>query len=140
MARTLMDVLRMQTKNESGGSTIQSSGIYILSSDSSEEEEIGRRQTQPILVEGAVPHDENVTVDEILEGSFEDEDGNREADWWKAPMTCSEKKSDRDKKGTEVVMEEPGLNYRTDAPARSSDLVIHKIIRVMDRRRKGRGN
>jgi hypothetical protein len=29
---------------------------------------------QSVLVEGAAPHDENVMVDELLEGSFDDKD------------------------------------------------------------------
>jgi hypothetical protein len=42
----------------------------LWSSDSIEEEEIQKQLTRPALVEGADPHNKNITVDKLLEGSF----------------------------------------------------------------------
>jgi hypothetical protein len=46
------------------------------------------------LVEGAAPHNENITVDDLLEGSFKEEDGKdysdkklyKKTNWWKEAM------------------------------------------------------
>jgi hypothetical protein len=38
----------------------------MLSCDSSEGEKIDKQQMQPVLVKGATPHNENVTIDKLL--------------------------------------------------------------------------
>lgn len=53
-----------------------------------------------MLVEGAVPYNENVTVDEFLERSFEEGEGRdysdkewfKKTDWWKEGMARAKEK------------------------------------------------
>jgi hypothetical protein len=57
-------------------------------------------------VEVVAPHDENVTVDELLEGSFDKEDGKsyndqeryKKTEWWKI-MIAKSRRGVRKKKG-----------------------------------------
>ncbi len=74
----------------------------LLSSNSSKEvEEIkGEKQKQPILVEGAAPYNKDMTVYELLDGSYDEADTvaysdngwYKKMEWWEEAMADFEKK------------------------------------------------
>jgi hypothetical protein len=56
----------------------------------------------------------------------------KKTDWWKAAMADLGKKSDKEKEKAEVMTKRPGPGDDADAPAGSSDIVIDKMIKVLE--------
>jgi hypothetical protein len=66
-------------------------GGNMTPKNSSEKEEVEKHPECPVLVEGAAPHNKHVTVDELLVGSFDEEDGKDYIDkgWYKKTLSLS---------------------------------------------------
>jgi hypothetical protein len=93
-------------------------------------------------MEGAAPHNKNVTVDKLLEGSFDEKDGKdysneewyKKTDWWKAAMAKAEeesKKKEEEEGG--AASDRPAPGFEPGVPTRSSDLVINKIMEFLEK-------
>jgi hypothetical protein len=108
----------------------------LLSSNSSDDnrEESQRQSMHADLVNGVTLYSENITVDELFEGSFEEEDRSyysdeewyKKTDWWKEAVAKAERESGGGEREVEAAPE-------VSPSPRSKDQVIDKMIQVMER-------
>jgi hypothetical protein len=90
-------------------------------------------------MEGVAPHDENVTVDELLEGSFDKEDDKsyndqeryKKTEWWKIMIAKAEEESGRKRVEAKAASNEPVPSLELNIRTKSLDLVIYIMIKIM---------
>jgi hypothetical protein len=108
----------------------------LLSSNSSDDngEELQRQPMHADLVNGTTQHNENITVEELFEGSFKEEDRSyysdeewyKTTDWWKVAVAKAKRESGEGDRDVEAAPE-------VSLSPRSKDQVIDKMIQVMER-------